>query len=322
MTVATSSPAAAFFDHFVFAFGLALGDGQSANEYNVHDMTQHNPYDYRWSILFGNAGILRIEQPKAISIGEAMESGQGNGGSGHDDFPSRAAIIEDEPASDFYASVVGVKPRKRRRILPQPKPRMESANQNNNHLETSTASLPVVDAEKEEINANGCSTGDKKSYAIKSEMGNSLHRAFANPPANQTSLSLDKSNKGYAMLTSMGWSEESGGLGRSRQGEMLPVKTTLKMDKRGLGSSSRKRGKRSAQGSAEARITHKHHDIEAAAGGNHTPQAGPSGETKAERKKRKKKEAEKASRNDRRVRMMLRSDIPPEYEDLYVQLHK
>ena len=251
-----------------------------------------------------------------------MERGHDNGGSGQDDFPSRAAIIEDEPASDFFASVVGVKPRKRRRILPQPRAKFESANQNNNQSETSTASLPIVDAEKEEIKANCCS--DKKSDALKSEMAHTLHRAFANPPANQTSLSLDKSNKGYTMLSAMGWSEESGGLGRSRQGEMLPVKTTLKMDKRGLGSSSTKRGKRSAQGSAEARITHKHHDIEAAAGRNHTPQAeaGPSGETKAERKKRKKQEAEKASRNDRRVRMMLRSDIPPEYEDLYMQLHK
>ena len=256
---------------------------------------------------------------------EAMDRGQDNGGSGgHGDFRTRAAIVEDEPASDFYASVVGMKSRKRRRILPQSKPKVESATPNNSLLGDTTASLPIVDAEKEEIKANECSAGGKKpnDAALKSEMGHALHRAFANPPTNQTSLSLDKSNKGYTMLSAMGWSEESGGLGRWRQGEMLPVKTTLKMNKRGLGSSSAKRGKRSSPGIIEAKITHKHQDIEAAAGRNHNPEAGPSGETKAERKKRKKQEAEEASRDDRRVRMMLRSDIPPEYEDLYMQLHK
>jgi len=126
------------------------------------------------------------------------------------------------------------------------------------------------------------------------------------------------------MLNGMGWSEDSGGLGKSRQGEMLPVKTTLKMDKRGLGSGTGRRGKPSARGSAEAKITHKHDDIEAAAGRNRgkTTGTGPSDETKAQRKKRKKREAQKAAHDDRRVRMMLQSDIPPEYEDLYMQLHK
>lgn len=255
-----------------------------------------------------------------------MEGGRDSDSAGHGGAPSRAAVIEEEPASDFYASLVGVKPppgsRKRRRILPQPKSKVETGNLNNNHLENSTASLPIVDAEKEEIKANECSTGQKSDASLKSEMAKTLQRAFANPPTNQTSLSLDKSNKGYAMLSAMGWSEESGGLGRTRQGEMLPVKTKLKMDKRGLGSSATRRRKQSAQGTIKARITHRHDDIEAAAGRDNSSGARNSGETKTERKKRKKKETEKALRDDRLVHMMLRSDIPPEYEHLYMQLHK
>ena len=239
-----------------------------------------------------------------------MEHEQGNE-EGDSDARSRdegAAIIEDEPASDFYASLVGVNPsaasRKRRRILPPP-------NKSDNtapllEADSTTSSSHIVDAKKGEIQRNG---DDTDTRASKSEMAQTLHRAFANP-TKQTSLSLDNSNKGYALLSAMGWSEDSGGLGKSRQGEMVPVKTTLKMDKRGLGSVAGKRG-----------ITHKHDDIEAAAGrrcGNTTG----GGETKAQRKKRKKREAQKAVRDDKRVRMMLRSDIPPEYEELYMQLHK
>ena len=219
-----------------------------------------------------------------------------------------AAIIEDEPASDFYASLVGVSPssvsRKRKRILP---PTNKSGVAAPLFEDSATSSSHIVDAKRGEIHRNGDDT-----RASESEMSQTLHRAFANP-TKQTSLSLDKSNKGYALLSAMGWSEESGGLGKSRQGEMLPVKTTLKMDKRGLGSGTGRRG-----------ITHKHDDIEAAAGrkcGNNNV-AGPSGETKAQRKKRKKREAQKAASDDKRVRMMLRSDIPPEYEELYMQLHK
>ena len=260
-----------------------------------------------------------------------MKRGQDNGGPARDNVPTRAAVIEDEPASDFYASLVGVKTspgsRKRRRILPLPQqPNSKHGPSDNTHLnhnrsEIPAASLPIVDAEVDDTKTSECSDDQKSpGPALKSEMGNSLHRAFANPPTNQTSLSLDKSNKGYAMLSAMGWSEESGGLGRSRQGDMLPVKTTLKMDKRGLGL--RLRGKRSAQGTAEARITHRHDDIEAAAGRDNNSGSTLRGETKAERKKRKKQEADKASREDRRVRMMLRSDIPPEYEELYMRLHK
>lgn len=239
-----------------------------------------------------------------------MEHEQGNEGDS-DARGSRdesAAVIEDEPASDFYASLVGVNPsavsRKRRRVLP---PTSKTGVAAPSVEDSTTSSSHVVDAKKGEIQRNGHDT-----RATKSEMAHALHRAFANP-TEQTSLSLDKSNKGYALLSAMGWSEDSGGLGKSRQGQMVPVKTTLKMDQRGLGSGTGRRG-----------ITHKHDDIEAAAGrkcGNNNG-AGPSGETKAQRKKRKKKETQKAARDDKRVRMMLRSDIPPEYEELYMQLHK
>lgn len=263
-----------------------------------------------------------------------MEKNPENNGArrADDGCSSMAAVIEDEPASDFYASLVGLEPpssgsRKRNRVLPHPEESKRGLDVRNcKRLQIPAPSLaPIVGADEGEIEANERGTGKQHAdAALKSEMAQTLHRAFANPPIHQTSLSLDNSNKGYAMLSAMGWSEDGGGLGKSRQGTMLPVKTALKMDKRGLGSgTARRRGKRPGQGNAEARITHKHDDIEAAAGRKKGSEADRSHrESKAERKKRQKQEAEKASRDDRRARLMLRSDIPPEYEDLYMQLHK
>ena len=85
-----------------------------------------------------------------------MEHEQGN--EGDSDARSRdegAAIIEDEPASDFYASLVGLNPSaaswKRRRILPPP-------NKSDNtapllEADSTTSSSHIVDAKKGEIQA-------------------------------------------------------------------------------------------------------------------------------------------------------------------------
>mmetsp|Transcript_54477 Transcript_54477/g.162795 ORF Transcript_54477/g.162795 Transcript_54477/m.162795 type:complete len:86 (+) Transcript_54477:387-644(+) len=51
------------------------------------------------------------------------------------------------------------------------------------------------------------------------------------------------------MLSQMDWKEEDGGIGRHRQGSMVPVKVRLKMDKKGLGMN---------HASGDARVTHRH----------------------------------------------------------------
>ena len=45
------------------------------------------------------------------------------------------------------------------------------------------------------------------------------------------------------MLSKMGFEEKDGGLGKSRQGQLSPVKTILKLDKRGLGQGPKKMAK-------------------------------------------------------------------------------
>ena len=45
---------------------------------------------------------------------------------------------------------------------------------------------------------------------------------------------IRSSNKGYQLLLKSGW-KESSGLGKEEQGELKPIKTTLKLDRLGLG---------------------------------------------------------------------------------------
>jgi G-patch domain. len=56
------------------------------------------------------------------------------------------------------------------------------------------------------------------------------------PSSSTSQISLDKSNKGFRLLEKMGWKEIQGGLGSRRQGILEPIQTTLKNDKRGIGS--------------------------------------------------------------------------------------
>lgn len=114
-------------------------------------------------------------------------------------------------------------------------------------------------------------------------------------------LSIDSSNKGYQMLSKMGWNEKDGGLGRRRQGRMNPVTSVLKKDKAGLGSPPPSMKKNTT--------VHKQLKMNK-----------KSMETKAMRRRRKKEEIEKQKKKEKQVRIMLRSDIPDNMEDLFLKL--
>jgi hypothetical protein len=69
-----------------------------------------------------------------------------------------------------------------------------------------------------------------------SEFGKVYKRAsegFIEP----SKLTLNSSNKGYQMLEKMGWKESEGGLGKERQGRLIPLTPSLKLDQKGLGCS-------------------------------------------------------------------------------------
>lgn len=194
----------------------------------------------------------------------------------HDDVPQEREhipVVEDIPSHEIYASLLGIN-----RKSMQPKASLER-----NDTEAAVV-IERDDLEQVPKTAFG------QTYAKSQQIQNS-------------SLLLDPSNKGFKLLLKMGWREEDGGLGKHRQGTLLPIKTVLKKGKHGLGASNRK----------EERITHKSMNMEVVV---HERKR-----TKAERKKSQRLEQAQSGQEMRRIRMMLRTDISDEHERLYEQLN-
>lgn len=80
---------------------------------------------------------------------------------------------------------------------------------------------------------------------VKKHETSTLHIFNTKPKLPNAIYGISKRNKGYQMLLNTGWDEE-GGLGPSGKGIKYPIKTTLKMDRKGLGQ----------LGEVESRITH------------------------------------------------------------------
>lgn len=198
-------------------------------------------------------------------------------------------IIEEEPPHEFYASLLGKKG-----AIQSHSQSLAAGEARLVRRHDSSTSLPAVIVPEEK-------RPKKEEIAFSRLYGRSL-----SDPPKLSSLALDETNRGYKILEKMGWSEQKGGLGRQRQGSMLPVKTVLKRDKKGLGSGKRKK----------ARITHP-----AKSRSPENDGATQRKETKAERRRRRKQEAEQESRKAKRARMLLRTDISDEYEQLYMKLH-
>jgi hypothetical protein len=200
-----------------------------------------------------------------------------------DDTSPRPTVIEDESPHEFYANLLGNKR----------KPFIESGAPGNNRRPTiprAQQSLPIVPPEEASQRQN-MDTAFNRTY----------RRAISDPPK-LSALSLDQSNKGFRLLTRLGWSEDEGGLGKRRQGTLAPVKTCLKNDRHGIGAGKKK----------EARVTHRPHQ---------PAEAAPAKETKAQRKRQRKAEREKEQQRENRARMLLRTDVSDEYEKLYMSLH-
>jgi len=266
---------------------------------------------------FPNNDVLdhQLQQDSDTTGTGSASSNNSNNGSASGS-SSSAVVVEDEPPSDFYASLCGLSgsQRKRKRTLlatPTGPDRSESSGRS-----SSSAAVACMGTDR-----SVCIPPDEETGATasggRSDMARALHKAFTDPPR-LSSISLDKRNRGHAMLRRMGWSEDGGGLGKNRQGGMAPVKTELKLDRKGLGASAGRK-------KTKARVTHKHEHIAAAGGCAVSAVQGSDGtacsESKSERKRRLKAEKERAARKDKRVRMMLSYDVPPEHEELYMKLH-
>lgn len=188
--------------------------------------------------------------------------------------PQTATMVEEVPSHEIYASLLGI----------QRKPSCS------NHPSTAPSLDTTVIPTDNEVAGN-------------SAFGQAYRHAQDTKAL--SSLAIQPSNKGFQLLTKMGWNESDGGLGRNRQGSLVPVKTMLKQDKKGLGAVRKK----------AARITHPTQKV--------LPKKKPQQqrETKARRKRRLRAEREKQQQGAKNIRLMLRTDVGDEYETLYRQLH-
>ena len=193
-------------------------------------------------------------------------------------------VVEEETPHEFYSSLIGSKSR----ALTSRNNAMADKNRRHSTFSQQQSSLPVV--QSDEIGPPVTDAAFNKAY----------RRVLEDPPK-LSSLSLDQSNRGFRILSQMGWKEEDGGLGKRRQGTLVPIKTRLKNDKRGLGVGKKK----------EERVTHQPHQRASV----------EEKETKAQRRRRKKAEREEEQHRQKRARMLLRTDVTDEYEKLYMSLH-
>lgn len=161
----------------------------------------------------------------------------------------------------------------------------------------------VIECTKEDVKDAKINRNRKRNLNNndQSSFSNVYQRAISDPnPTLCSEISLDKSNKGFAMLSRMGWKEENGGLGKRRQGTMTPVKTMLKSDRKGLGSGNANEWKISHRSRINVRD-------KALANGS--------------RKRSAQELAAKEKSRTKMARMLLRTDVSEEFESLFWGLH-
>uniref|UniRef100_A0A7R9WBN6 G-patch domain-containing protein n=1 Tax=Pseudictyota dubia TaxID=2749911 RepID=A0A7R9WBN6_9STRA len=195
-----------------------------------------------------------------------------------------AVIIEEEPPHEFYANLVGRIP------PPTTAERSHNAALERRSMPSSSSQDLVPPEETRALK-------DATKISLEAQV---YFRELCDPPR-MSALLLDKSNKGFKILASMGWKEEDGGLGKYRQGPMEPVKTSLKSDKKGLGMVK-----------TDERVTHR-------LGQMCSKVTSADGKQICSRK-RVALEADREKQRDKRARILLRDDIPVEYEGLYLSL--
>lgn len=135
-------------------------------------------------------------------------------------------IIEEEPAHEIYARICGVQIQSSSSTIRT----IDSLSSSYNHLKSSNDGIEdgstsaIIDAEK------------SVNYELISEFGQAFAYASKEVPSSQTTqFQLNKSNKGFQLLTKMGYREEDGGLGKLRQGRIRPIQAKRKIDNRGVG---------------------------------------------------------------------------------------
>lgn len=219
--------------------------------------------------------------------------------------------IEEEPAHELYANLVGLSSASfvnATATSSKSKSQAYEYNEDNNlgqisYSYTSTSGSCII-PDVPPVEKSPTITSSTQSRC-RSQFGKFYQSALSNP-AHLSKLSLDKSNRGFQLLTKMGWRESEGGLGRTRQGTLMPVKTCLKQDKKGIGSRCRSRSGKKAN---EAKVTHVFHKADA----NDVVKYDGNIPSRSERRRISKLEKQEDQLKSKRARMMINSDLPEEY---------
>jgi hypothetical protein len=138
---------------------------------------------------------------------------------------TKGNIIEEIPSHELYANIVGI-------------PR-SSYSETISHNSWDSERVLSHSSFQKDPRINLVPPPPVVVPGCKSEFGKVYQRAsegFLEP----SKLSLNSSNKGFQMLEKMGWKESEGGLGKQRQGRMIPLQPSLKLDQKGLGCSAKK----------------------------------------------------------------------------------
>lgn len=222
--------------------------------------------------------------------------------------PHNPTIIEDEPSHEIYASLIG---KNASTILGEPLSSSNKTRRNHSLLQqkalplssATAAIIPLSNDEEESYNTPSQSSASSRTKRKKNPQPAEIYKRAFSPTYNAptlSQLSLDKKNRGFQMLTKMGFNEKDGGLGKHRQGQMVPVKTILKLDRKGLGSGRRK----------IAKVTHKFKNG-ADCGDNNNNNGRKL--TKSERKRLAKLERDKEQMKAKRARMIISSELDDKY---------
>mmetsp|Transcript_28803 Transcript_28803/g.44777 ORF Transcript_28803/g.44777 Transcript_28803/m.44777 type:complete len:235 (-) Transcript_28803:1142-1846(-) len=217
-------------------------------------------------------------------------------------------LIEEEPAHELYARICGV-------------PSSRSLDRHPHHQVASNAHRPLIirrpesfmtvntripeDQKEKENRINSksvhefqkamlyASAGQHDDGVKKKKMKLQAGRSRSTVALNTSQhLAIDRSNRGYRLLSRMGFREEEGGLGKRRQGRLKPILPKVKLDLRGVGSNS----KSSATSKKKSKST--------------------------QQRSGQQQQYLESVRRDKTARLLLRTDISVEHEELHFALSR
>ena len=210
----------------------------------------------------------------------------------------QAQVVEDEPSHEIYANLIGLNnPNK----LFHPPQQEHQAHAQHLHKNSDGGINANENGDCASGNLIPAETSNQAEVRNSSRGKVSIYRKRLAEGCSLSKLSIDQTNKGFQMLKQMGWKESEGGLGKERQGTLTPVKTSLKRDKKGIGSGER----------LMAKVTHGTNTRSSGAGAAGRGQSNQ--ETKAARRLRMQMEAQKDQERNKRARLLITSDLPEEY---------